>query len=317
MENFYNIDGKQLVRQYKDFLSDYHQWEQKSHAEEWILLPDNIGAYLSIDETGLTNGELYTIISNKAAKGKKGSLIAIIEGTESKKIISILQQIPIQKRNEVKEVTLDMSSSMNKIVDICFPRARKVIDRFHIEQLANDALQEIRIKHRWKALDAENEAILDAKKNNEKYKPIVLENGDTQKQLLARSRYLLFKSRDKWTEKQRNRAKILFEKYPDLEKGYNLVQTLKTIFNKTKEKGIGYTKMAQWYRKVEESGFKSFNTVLKTFEIHYKGILNYFDNRSTNASAESFNAKIKSFRALLRGVSDKKFFMYRLTKIYG
>ncbi|MCL2738112.1 MAG: transposase, partial [Bacteroidales bacterium] len=32
---------------------------------------------------------------------------------------------------------------------------------------------------------------------------------------------------------------------------------------------------------------------------------------------ESFNAKIKSFRASLRGVSDMKFFLFRLSKIYA
>ena len=46
-------------------------------------------------------------------------------------------------------------------------------------------------------------------------------------------------------------------------------------------------------------------------------ILNYFVNRSTNASAESLNAKIKDFRAQLRGVIDKKFFIFRLVKIFG
>ncbi|MBI9068006.1 MAG: transposase, partial [Salinivirgaceae bacterium] len=50
---------------------------------------------------------------------------------------------------------------------------------------------------------------------------------------------------------------------------------------------------------------------------HYPEILNYFDNRSTNASAESFNAKLKAFRATLRGVNDASFFMYRVAKIYA
>ena len=45
-------------------------------------------------------------------------------------------------------------------------------------------------------------------------------------------------------------------------------------------------------------------------------ILNYFVNRSTNAAAESINAKIKQFRAQLRGIIDKKF-LFRLTKIYA
>jgi transposase len=50
---------------------------------------------------------------------------------------------------------------------------------------------------------------------------------------------------------------------------------------------------------------------------HYKTILNYFDNRSTNASAESFNARIKAFSAQFRGVRNVNFFLYRLTRIYG
>jgi transposase len=57
-------------------------------------------------------------------------------------------------------------------------------------------------------------------------------------------------------------------------------------------------KLAHWYRKVEESGFKNFNIVLNTITVNYQSILNYFDNRSTKASAESFNAKIKAFRIL-------------------
>ena len=43
----------------------------------------------------------------------------------------------------------------------------------------------------------------------------------------------------------------------------------------------------------------------------------YFEERLTNASAESFNAKIKAFRSQLRGVSDVKFFMFRLAMLYA
>ena len=48
-----------------------------------------------------------------------------------------------------------------------------------------------------------------------------------------------------------------------------------------------------------------------------KEILNYFIDRQTNASAESLKAKIKNFRAQLRGVVDVKFFLYRLSLIFG
>ncbi len=45
--------------------------------------------------------------------------------------------------------------------------------------------------------------------------------------------------------------------------------------------------------------------------------VNFFVNRSTNAAAESLNAKIKHFRAQLRGIIGKKFFLFRRTKIYA
>ena len=61
----------------------------------------------------------------------------------------------------------------------------------------------------------------------------------------------------------------------------------------------------------------SFNTIAGYIYEHYDEILNYFVNRSTNAFAESFNAKIKAFRAQLRGVTDLKFFFYRLTKLFA
>ncbi len=76
-------------------------------------------------------------------------------------------------------------------------------------------------------------------------------------------------------------------------------------------------KLAHWFKDVEEFGNKAFSTVVRTISTHYNDILNYFTNRSTNASAESFNAKIKNFRIQLRGVKDKSFFLYRLTTLFA
>jgi len=317
LEKFYYINGNHFGQQYKEHLSDYNEWGQKEHAQEWIIFPENIGTHLSLDETSLSNGELYTVLTNKAAKGKKGTLVAMIEGTQSEKIIEVIERIPEEIREKVVEVTLDMAGSMHKIVRSCFPKASKVIDRFHVQKLAYDALQEIRIKHRWDAINEETNAIENAKLNGTKYYPEILSNGDTKKQLLARSRYLLFKSAEKWTNKQKERAKILFQLYPDIKKAYDLTHSLRIIFSHTKVKGIAYTKLAKWFNDVTDSGFKSFNTISATVYAHYPEILNFFDNRSTNASAESFNAKIKAFRYTQRGVVDIPFFLFRLAKIYA
>ena len=311
------MDGKRLEQQYIAFLSDYFEWNQKEHAADWLLFPENIGPYLSIDETSLSQGELYTIITNKQAKGRKGALVAILKGIDADQIIDRLKTIKESKRFTVREITLDMSPTMVKIAKKSFPKATIVTDRFHVQQLAYDAVQEMRIAYRWEAIELENKEIELAKRTKKKYIPDVLENGDTLKQLLARSRYILFKRENKWTPSQHTRAELLFRYYPDLELAYNLAMKLGEIYHTVKDKGVGFARLAKWYDEVEGSGFKSFGTVSRSIQNNYQYILNFFENRNTNASAESFNAKIKAFRSQFRGVRDIPFFLFRLSKIYA
>ena len=223
----------------------------------------------------------------------------------------------MRERVKVKIITLDMSNAMDWIVRACFPNTKKVIDRFHAQKLVTEALQEMRVSERWKAIDEENEMIRRCRKTGIRYTPFRYSNGDTKKQLLARGRYLLFKPNSKWTDSQKERADILFTGFPELEKGYDLSMMFRSFYeySKTKEEAKG--KLNNWYKKAEEKGFKSFITASESIKNHEGWILNYFPERETNASAESFNAKLKGFRSLVRGVTDKKFFLYRIAMIYG
>lgn len=242
----------------------------------------------------------------------------MFKGTQSQGIIKlILKHYPAHQRKIVREVSLDMAGNMNLIIKKCFPRAKRVTDRFHVQKLAYEAVQDIRIKHRWETLDEENKAYKQAKEKGIEYIPEVLPNGDTRRQLLARSRYLLFKPEEKWTNSQWERAQILFQLYPDIEKAYKLSYKLYEIYNRFFTPDIARTRLAHWFNQIEQSGFNAFATIRRTFETHHDTIINYFDGRSTNAAAESFNAKIKDFRRQFRGVSDVKFFLYRLCKIYA
>ncbi|MCM1708035.1 transposase, partial [Phocaeicola massiliensis] len=163
----------------------------------------------------------------------------------------------------------------------------------------------------------ENRKIKEAKAKGESYEPKVFSNGDTLRQLLARSRYLLFKAPDKWLQSQKVRAKLLFEQFPDIKSVYYYALRLGKIFSDYTDKDVARAKLALWYNEIEEFGYDTFTTVANSIENHYERILNYFVNRSTNAAAEAFNAKIKAFRASFRGVVDKRFFLYRLAKVYA
>jgi len=133
---------------------------------------------------------------------------------------------------------------------------------------------------------------------------------------LARSKYLLYKTEDEWTVNQTRRAGLLFEKYPSLKTAYKFALQFRAIYKNT-VKTIALEQFQKWKEKVEKSKIEEFNSALNSLEHHLDNILNFFNNRNTNANAESFNSKIKNFRANLRGVTDASFFLFRLEKLFA
>jgi transposase len=348
LEPYYKINGDRLERAYKDYLSDFRQWEQKPHASDWILLEKNMGPRLSIDETSLQE-DLFTILSNKDGHGRRGTVIAAVRGTKASEVIRILMQIPQEKRIEVREVTMDFSDSMYSIVSAVFPNATIVIDCFHIIKRCGDAVEEIRLRSKREAIKDQRKRQAEFRNKleqrvkqrkyyrkkhprrykgrkrgrkpvrlNERFKPEILDNGDTGVELLTRSRGLLRVSRNNWSDTQKIRAGLLFSLYPKIKEAYNLVDSLRNIFRmKTLDRVNARNRLHEWYKKVAGCSLREVKSARDAVRFKEEEVLNYFINRSTNAAAESLNSKLKRFRAQLHGVSDLTFFMYRVSLIFG
>ena len=287
-----------------------------------------MGPHLSLDEVAISRGELYTVLTNKARHGKHGALVAIVQGTKAEVVSEAVRRIPGPTRATVQTVTRDLSESMAQIATACFPQAQQIEDRFHVQQLVSEAVhlsrasrsnEEIRVALRKEAITAHNAQVKAARERGDSYHAPRYENGDTNKALLARSRYLLFKARSTWTVSQQERGAILFREYPMLQTAYTLSMMFRGIYEYCETKSHAHEKLQEWYTKLETSSeiLSAFETPMQTIKLHEATILNYFDGRRTNAAAESFNAKIKNFRALQRGVREVPFFLYRLAKIYG
>ena len=212
LARFFHIKGSEVERYYKHHLSDFGTWDQNDHATDWVLLPQNLGERCSIDETSFCN-EVYTILSNKEGHGRKGSIIAIVRGTKADVVSSIIRQIPETERCRVTEITI-------------------VIDCFHIVQRLCDGIEELRLKfkrlamtksrkeaaafakeedrkagnrNRWRRKHPKNPKEKRGRKRirKRKYKPRVLGNGETEVEMLTRSRNMLAQSGDKWSESKR------------------------------------------------------------------------------------------------------------------
>ena len=278
----YMINSATFAKRYKDTLSDFGTWGQKGHASEWILLPQNIGKEHGIDETSL-QGELYTILHNKEARGRKGAIIAIVKGTNPADVLRVLMQLPEDKREMVENITMDLSDCMRAIAREAFPKATVIRDCFHVVRRGGEGCEEIRLRLKREAIKELNKKKAEFRKYleglaaqrksyrnrmkakhgknwkkskrgrkpkrlNTRFEPPKLKNGETLVEAFTRCRKQLAMSREKWSATQEKRAKILFELYPKLEEAYNLVNSLRTIFrNKKLTKETAKEKFEEWY----------------------------------------------------------------------
>ncbi len=297
--------------------------------------------------------EFYTIVHNKDAHGKKGSIIAIVKGVFPQDVSSVLLQIPEELRRRVATVTMDLSDCMRSIVRTAFPGATVVRDCFYVMKRAGEGVEELRLRFKHDAVKDVNRQKAEFKKYlerlakqrrqyrerrkkqgkkpckgkrrglkpkrmNTQFEPARLQNRETLVEILTRCRTQLAKSREKWTDKEEARAKILFETYKKMKEAYDLVNDLRSIFkNKKLTKKTARLKFDEWYEKVAKSTLREIKSVKYTVKHYEDEILNYFNNWETNASAESLNSKIKYFRSSLRGVRDIPLFFYRLMMVFG
>ena len=342
------IDSNTLEHAYKYKWSGYIEWEQRSHANDWMLLPKNIGIHLSIDESNL-HDDLFTILTNKDGHGREGTVIAMVRGTKSEDVIKILMQIPEEDRKKVVEVTMDLSETMRSIVEAVFPNARITLDCFHIMKRCLEGAEELRLRYKREAQAQMNRLARRHKEHlkklakqrkwyakhhkktykgkkrgrkhrrmNEPFKPPVLSNGDTLVELLTRSKRALTQTHDKWSERMKARMKLLFELYPKLKEAYDIINRLRAIFRSKKlTRDEAKAKLHEWYQTVADCSIREIKSARDAIKSREENILNYFIERTSNASAESFNSKLKAFRAQLRGIRDIPFFMFRIAMIFG
>ena len=96
---------------------------------EWYFNKNKLWSRLCIDDKNI-NWEVYTIFTNPDLKQ---SLVWIIPWTKSKVVSDLVRsKTKLEDRLIVKEIALDMASSMEWIARELFPQATQVVDRFHV-----------------------------------------------------------------------------------------------------------------------------------------------------------------------------------------
>lgn len=320
------VSAKKLQRWYQQVLSGFTQALEKGEIGQHnlkikeqgeikeiavpILEEKNLGSRMAIDEKTI-NGVCYTILSNR-----RTNKIALMAATlKVKYLLQIIQEFDIEKRMQVRSISRDMASNYDWLGRQAFMNAYHVIDKFHVIKNTIEQLQAIRIQYRQQELAKRREA----RENKQDYTEIELPNGDTVLQLLARSRGLLFLLPNEWSDHQKQRAKILFEQYPEIKTAYRLVLRIRHWFSPPKGKttySVTRNKKKEQLnillKELVQSGIDEMKNIAFLIKKNMGQIINYFIAKETNAKAEALNQNLQRFINVNYGARNSNFFLYRV-----
>lgn len=142
------------------------------------------------------------------------------------------------------------------MIQLVFPNAVIVFDRFHVMKMVNDALNKIRVKA-----------------------------GVTVKG----SKYLLLKNFEELTEEQKPKLEQVLSLSPCLRIAYELKEQFRRIYETSQTPKSGSTRLEKWLRQAQ----LLFGDVSQTIRKHLEGICNYFISRTTSGVMEGINTRIK------------------------
>lgn len=341
---FLGLCGKRIYRWYRNALSGFNDKQVQDELYEHdtvdeslidketkkkkiipvpILAPEHLGPNMALDDKNI-GGEGYSILSNKDT----GKIALLAMTTKAALLCQILNKVPVALLANVKTLSKDLASNYDWVARTVFMWATRIADKFHVIKLGLEALQDVRVRYRQESLSLERKARGEWKKAGKKMKDFarfhpsqIMSNGDTHKHLLAKSRYLLFKFESQWTESQAQRAKLLFEHFPQIKEAHSIICAFRNFYKckvgESQSQNRARESLEKWYAKAKSSDIEEIKNFIHTVKSHEGEILNYFDEGHTNAFAESLNNKIQNFVRSNYGIRDRDFFHFRVKKHFS
>ena len=289
-----------------------------------------MGSTICIDEKNI-NGDCYTIVSNP----ETNKIVLMVNTLRASQIVYLMRSnISQEALFAVSCVTRDMAPNYDWVARELFPNAYQVADKFHVVKNIIDQVQSVRIRYRQELLRKQRE-LEEASRKQPKLQPDPkiqqelknlkkeLSNGDTQLQLLQRSKGLLHKLPTEHTASQKLRARLLFRLFPDIKEAYKFSVALRKWYQRPMRDGSFITPSRHLLEHKKKALLEIIPNPLSSpceevkniahFIVKHTGeICNYFLGYKTNASAEALNQNLQRFIAINYGTRNSDFFLYRI-----
>jgi|APMed6443717190_1056831.scaffolds.fasta_scaffold38788_1 transposase len=267
------------VRQVAQLLGvgDMRVWRTLDYYVDGARAQEDFSAVTSVglDETAARRGHHYISLFHDLGSPR---LLFACEGRKADVVAEFADDLEAHGgcAENIGNVCIDMSTSYRAGADAHLPWAAVTFDEFHVIQLVNKAVDEVR-REEVKSTPG-----------------------------LKRSRYIWLKDKRTWSPRQHAQFVDLRHLNLKTHRAFRIKESLREIFHSATHREDAAVLLNQWYSWARRCRLEPIKQVAKTLKDHWQGILNAFDSKLTNGRVEAANSLIQAAKAKARGYGTTK-----------
>lgn len=230
---------------------------------------------VGVDETSSKRGHNYVTIFADLASSK---VLFATEGKDASTVQRFRDDLAEHRGDPASktEFCSDMSPAFIKGVSETFVNAQLTFDKFHVMQIINNAVDEVR-------------------RQEQKVRPE-----------LQKSRYIWLKNQQNLKARQRQRLNELSLAKLNLKtaRAYRMRLAFQELFSQPPLLAEAFLK--KWYFWATHSRLQPIKEAAYTIKNHWSGVLRWFTSRISNGTLEGINSLVQAAKARARGYRTSK-----------
>jgi transposase len=221
--------------------------------------------WIGVDEFSHRRGQRYITL---VVDHDRRCVVWAAKGKDAATIRKFFDELGPEEAAKIEGVTTDLAGWNLKAIKQCIPQAQVVFDRFHVQKLASDALEEVR---------------------REQLREL---RGTSAGRFIFRARYSLLRNYGDLTRRQRRKLSEIEQENKQLYRAYLLKETLAAALDYRQPKRAKEA-LQEWLAWASRSHLKPFVKAARTIGRHFDGILAYIPGRMSNGIAEGINNRLR------------------------
>ena len=221
---------------------------------------------IAVDELSYRKGQRYLTLVYDLERGR---VLWSKEGRSQATLDAFFEEIGPEACERIEHAAIDMCEAYAQSIRQWLPKAELIYDRFHVQQLASKALDEVR-RAEWRRL-----------------------RGTEEGKAIKRTRWALLRNPWNTTPSDQEKLSALPRLNRTLYRAYLLKEALATIYRKLYTPPWAKRRLREWISWALRSRLEPFRKLARTLERHWEGVLAYFETGYTTGLAEGMNNKAR------------------------